>query len=163
MFLHLSVRHSVHGAGGGGCLPHCMLGYTVGQVHPLVGSPAWAGTAPGMYTPSSYTPLARQVPPQAGTPPGRYPPLHSACWDTVNKWAVHILLECNLVSHLSVCAWRSVFVKGGLCPWVSLCRGSLSRASLSSDVSAWGISVQWGFGPVDLCPTGSLSGRPPLR
>ena len=26
MFLHLSVSHSVH---GGGCLPQCMLGYTV--------------------------------------------------------------------------------------------------------------------------------------
>ena len=22
-------------------------------------------------------------------------PLRSACWDTVNKWAVHILLECQ--------------------------------------------------------------------
>ena len=29
-------------------------------------------------------------------PPGQtLPPLRSACWDTVNKWAVHILLECQ--------------------------------------------------------------------
>ena len=88
-------------------------------IHRWAGTPPgrytpWAGTAPGMYTPSSYTLLARQVPPrqvhpQAGTPPGRYtpgryPPLHSACWDTVNKWAVHMPLECNLVSHLSAVA-----------------------------------------------------------
>ena len=44
-------------------------------------------------------PLGRH--PQADTPwadalLGRYP-LHIACWDTVNKRAVHILLECILV------------------------------------------------------------------
>ena len=49
------------------------------------------------------------TPPWANTPPlqthpGRHPPgqthplpLGSACWDTVNKRAVCILLECNLV------------------------------------------------------------------
>ena len=36
-------------------------------------------------------------PPWAGTPPGRYTPLFSACWDTVNKRAVRIPLECILV------------------------------------------------------------------
>ena len=33
--------------------------------------------------------------PQAGTPPGQVHP--RACWDTVNKRAVRILLECILV------------------------------------------------------------------
>ena len=35
--------------------------------------------------------------PQADTPLGRHPPLHSACWDTVNKRVVRIQLECILV------------------------------------------------------------------
>ena len=48
--------------------------YPPGQVHPV-----------GRYTPS------------AGTPPlARYTP-SNACWDTVNKRAIHILLECILV------------------------------------------------------------------
>ena len=49
---------SVHG--GGGCLPHCMLGYTT-------------------------------------TTPTQTPLLPSACWDTINKWAVRMLLEYILV------------------------------------------------------------------
>ena len=39
-----------------------------------------------------YTPLGRH-------PPLGKSPLHSACWDTVNKRAVRILLECNLVAY----------------------------------------------------------------
>ena len=54
----------------GGCLHHCMLGYTPPRDQ-------------------------RQTPPRQ-TPPGRHPP-HSACWDTVNKRAVRIPLECILV------------------------------------------------------------------
>ena len=42
-------------------------------------------------------PLGRHPPGQ--TPPGRHP-LCSACWDTVNKQAVCILLECNLVKFI---------------------------------------------------------------
>ena len=47
-----------------------------------------------------HTPLPpwdqRQTPP----PPGRHPPpQRSACWDTVNKLAVRIPLECILVVH----------------------------------------------------------------
>ena len=69
----------------------------------------WAGTPPGRYTspglPRAGTPpLGRYTPPRwAGTLPGRYTPLGrytslgSACWDTVNKRAVRILLECILV------------------------------------------------------------------
>ena len=33
------------------------------------------------------------------TPLGKHPPLRSACWDTVNKRAVRILLEYILVIH----------------------------------------------------------------
>ena len=48
------------------------------------------GGLPGQVTPwGRYTPLGRYI-------PGRYTP-HSACWDTVNKRAVRILLECFLV------------------------------------------------------------------
>ena len=74
MFLHLSVSHSVQrGEYLGRYTP---LGrYNPRQVHPL-----------GRYThpPGRYTP-------RAGTPPS------SACWDTVNKRAVRIPLECILV------------------------------------------------------------------
>ena len=35
--------------------------------------------------------------PPGQTPPGQTHPLRSACWDTVHKRAVHILLECILV------------------------------------------------------------------
>ena len=44
----------------GGCLPRCMLGYTFWE-----GTPLWAGTPPGRYTP---TPPGRYNPP-VGTPP----------------------------------------------------------------------------------------------
>ena len=46
--------------------------------------PSWAGTPPG------------QVHPGQVHLPGRYTP-SNACWDTVNKPAVRILLECILV------------------------------------------------------------------
>ena len=56
---------------------------------------------PDRYT---YTPLGRYTPgplhpPGRYTPPGQvHHPSHSACWDMVNKWAVHIPLECILVT-----------------------------------------------------------------
>ena len=48
------------------------------------------------------TPLPRQTPPSQADTLGQTPfpwrhPLHSACWDTINKRAVRILLECILV------------------------------------------------------------------
>ena len=57
---------------------HALIHTPPGQVHP-----------PGQVTP-------RQVHPQCmlGYTPT---PLHSACCDTVNKWAVRIQLECILV------------------------------------------------------------------
>ena len=83
MFLNLSLSHSVHG-GVPGQVP---LGrYTPQQVHSPAGTPSWAGTSPGQVHPSGrYThPRAVTLPPS------------NACWDTVNKQAVHILLECIL-------------------------------------------------------------------
>ena len=62
--------------------------YTPQQVHPLEGT-----------TPGRYTPHWAGSPPQAGTPPAGTTP-GNACWDMVNKWAVHILLECILVGEL---------------------------------------------------------------
>ena len=48
-------------------------------------------------TPQAGTPL------WAGTPRGQvHPPGHSACWDTVNKWAVCIPLECIFVVYTYV-------------------------------------------------------------
>ena len=57
--------------GGGVCSIACW------DTHPL------AGTPPCRYTPCRYT-------------PSRYTPRRSACWDTVNKRAVRIPLECIL-------------------------------------------------------------------
>ena len=57
---------------------------------PLGRHPPWADTSPWADPPGRHTPLPGQ------TPPWQTPP-HSACWDTVNKRAVCILLECNLV------------------------------------------------------------------
>ena len=82
--------------------------YTPGQVHTpfQAGTPPslWAGTPPDRYTPGQLHPLGSYTPRQvhppwagtpswAGTPPGQVHP-NSACWDTVNKRAVRILLEC---------------------------------------------------------------------
>ena len=57
----------------------------------------WAGTPLGRYTPQQVHHTL-----QAGTPLG------NACWDTVNKWAVCILLECILVFLTPVPDPRSV-------------------------------------------------------
>ena len=73
MFLHLSVTLFM----GGVCL--WFWGYLA---HP----------PPGRYT----LPLDRHPP---GQTPARADPLHSSCWDTVNKRAVRVLLECILVQH----------------------------------------------------------------
>ena len=52
-------------------------------------------TVPGQTPPWAETP--RQTPPSAQCMLGYTPlPLYSACWDTVNKRAVRILLECIL-------------------------------------------------------------------
>ena len=74
----------------------------------LAGTPPQAGTPPlGRYTPlDRYTPLGQVHPLDRYTPLGRYTPR-----DTVNAWAVCILLECNLVlfkcglSDISLCKY----------------------------------------------------------
>ena len=102
MFLHLSVSHFVQGGG----LP----------LVPGVGG--GTDTALGRHPPGQTLPLGRQPPGQ--TPPWvdtPFPvhagihPLHSACWDMVNKRAVHILLECILIKQNF---WRTsvLFVLG---------------------------------------------------
>ena len=80
------------------CQSFCSRGeylgrYTPGQVHPfpLTGTPHWQKHSPlGRYPPGQVNP------PLQVHPLGRYPP-GSVCWDTVNKRAVRILLECILV------------------------------------------------------------------
>ena len=76
---------------------HPPPGQTSPGKHPPGQTPPWADTPSGQTPPGQTTPRK--------TPPGRRPrvetpwagtPLYSACWDTVNKWAVRILLECNL-------------------------------------------------------------------
>ena len=99
------------------CLPHCMLGhtpdrYTPGQVHPRLLHPPWAGTPPAGTPPHQVHP--HQVHPLVHA--GIHIPLHSAfwdtppplcrtCWDTVNKQAVRIPLECILVP-LDICVYH---------------------------------------------------------
>ena len=78
---------SVHG----GCLPHCMLGCTTsGQ------TPPWADAPPPQVDPPG------QTPPLAQCMLGYTHTLPSACWDTVNKRAVRIPLECILVENNGV-------------------------------------------------------------
>ena len=50
----------------------------------------------------------------AGIPPRSSPPPQPRCMlgDTVNKQAVRILLECNLVSVLNLLFWRTEFGGG---------------------------------------------------
>ena len=67
-----------------GGLPQCMLGYhPLGRKHP-----------PTPQEGSTHTPGKEAPPPERQHPPweGSTPPRH-----TVNKWPVHILLECILV------------------------------------------------------------------
>ena len=81
MFLYLSVILFT-----GGCLPHCMLGYTPGR-HSQADTPHWADT------PWEDTPWQKVLSWADTSPP----------WilqDAINKRAVHILLECILVHSL---------------------------------------------------------------
>ena len=76
---------------------------------------------PGRHPPPGQTPRVDTPPsrhPRADTPPGRhtpaqcmlgYTPLHSAFWDTVNKRAVRIRLECIL---FGLCHHSAKFIWG---------------------------------------------------
>ena len=95
MFLHVSVILFT----GGVC--HTPPGRPPGQTPPPRQTPhrrplPWADTPradPPRADPPRADPLGRH--PLADPSPDRHPP--SACWDTVNKRVVRILLECNLV------------------------------------------------------------------
>ena len=104
------VKNSVHRRR----LSQCMLGY-----HPLGPDPprsrpvTGSRSPPGADTPQEHTPLGADPPPQsrhptgnrhhpeADTPRADTPPSAVQEGDTVNKRAVCILLECNLV-HLLI-------------------------------------------------------------
>ena len=66
---------------------HTPLGRHSPGRHP----PSWAGRHP----PRADPPLGRHS--LGRQPPGHTPPPRSTCWDTVNKRAVRIPLECILV------------------------------------------------------------------
>ena len=111
MFLHLSVilltgwgvsvkRPRVHTPLGhkhplgthplGTHIPTPLSRHPHGQKLPLDRNPApWAYTSCPVHL--GYTPSLCML---------AYSPLPSACWDTVNKWAVRILLECILVTDI---------------------------------------------------------------
>ena len=72
------------------------------QTLPQSRHPPRADIPPGVDTPRKQTPPSEQTPPGADTPseqtpPRADPPQQSMLGDTVNEWAVRILLECNLV------------------------------------------------------------------
>ena len=96
------------------CLSHCMLGCTPPgpeadtspradtshSGHPNGHTSPRADTQPGRHPLGTHTPPADTPGRHLSgrhTPPGQNNPLHSACWDTVNKRAVRIPLECILV------------------------------------------------------------------
>ena len=123
-YIFTSVCDSVHGGSTWAGTPP-RTRYTPGP-----GTPPGQGTPPGTrYTPldqvppgTRYTPWDQVHSPGPGTPPGpgTAPPLGPGTppWeqcmpgDTGNKWVVHILLECILVSQASVI----LFTRGGGLP-----------------------------------------------
>ena len=67
---------------------------------PWADKPPWADTpTPGRHLSRQTTPLG-QTPLVADTPVGRHLPVQCMLGDTINKWAVRILLECNLVGQI---------------------------------------------------------------
>ena len=82
--------------------PRCTLPW---QVHPPARTHPGQVHPPNRYTPGQVHPPGRYTPGQVHLP-GRYTSYpHSACWDTVNKRAVRIPLECNLVQLLDQCSF----------------------------------------------------------
>ena len=98
IFLHLSgvpCRGVCYwgGPGPGGLLPGGACGDTprmatvAGGMHPTGMHSCYRCLSTGGGVPGQVHPPHRQV----------HPPGHSACWDMVNKWAIHIPPECTLV------------------------------------------------------------------
>ena len=107
MFLHLSVM--------------LFTGMSATHTPPLADPPPHLDRHPlGRYpSPRQAPPLGKH--PWANTPLGRHP-LCSACWDTVNKRAVRILLECNLAREEFCRKFKCIKMKeigprGGTRPW----------------------------------------------
>ena len=72
---------------------------------------------------SGQVPPGRYTHPPAGTPlppPGRYTP-SNACWDTVNKRAIRILLECILVYDLFLQSREGGMASLAPLPWIRYC------------------------------------------
>ena len=90
------IENSVWGGGGG--LPQCMLRYPPQeQTPPRPGTPQ-DQAPPGSRHPPDQAPPRTRHPLGTDTPQTRHPlPAQCMLGDTVNKWAVYILLECNLV------------------------------------------------------------------
>ena len=92
----------------GGCLPHCMLGYTPtgqtpsGQTDTPLGRPPWTDRHP----PPGQTPPC---------PPEQTPFPCSACLDTANKRAVRIPLKYILVLSNAIPASLKHFEKRSVC------------------------------------------------
>ena len=107
--------------------------YPPGQVPPLGRYPHRAGTSP------------QHVHPPAGTPP-----LADACWDTVDKRAVRILLECILVL-----IWNSF----KMLDWICTVNSGFSSESWTS-TNLWQDSHFLKFSPLgvisDLLPVITL-------
>ena len=80
---------------------HPLGRYTHGQIHPLDRYIPSVVTPPGRYPPPGQVhPLGRHTSPPPCPVHAAIHPLCSACWDTVNKRAVYIPLECILVSEM---------------------------------------------------------------
>ena len=107
-YIFTGVCDSVHGSGGQGGLPQCMLGYHP----PRQGRPPPPGKVDP--PPGKETPWARQTPPQQGRPPwqggspwrGR-PSLRSASWEirsTSGRYASYwnAILVLHLPSVLAI-------------------------------------------------------------
>ena len=102
--------------GRGVCLPQCMLGYT-----PLEQTPPRSRHLPGADTPWEQTP-----PHWEQTPP----PAQCMLGDMGNKWAVHILLECILVTAHNAWLW-------GVCMVAEACVGYDKIRSMSGRYASY--------------------------
>ena len=92
IFSQAYVSHSVHG--GGGCLPLVPEGCVCHTHTSLSRHPPPQADTPGQTPPC---PVHAGIHPQSSACWDTHTPLHSTCWDMVNKRAVRIPLECILV------------------------------------------------------------------
>ena len=124
MFLHLSVSHSVHRGSTSvyAGIPHPQdqatpWGQTPPPPHTRADSPTGTKHSPRADPPGTrhLPPREQAHPPRAGTPPGsrHTHPVQCMLGNMVNKPAVCILLECNLVYFLNVhkciAIWKEPF------------------------------------------------------